>query len=328
VPCPFPGHLGRILGSAFKTKANFTFGIEWFILYIKNMSKDVALVLSSGGARGIAHIGVIDVLVRRNYNIRSVAGTSMGALVAGFYAAGQLQDYRDWLITLDRMDVLKLVDFSISSKGLVKGKRIIEKMKEIIPDRDIEDLNIPYVAVATDIITGREKVFNSGKLYEAIRASISIPTVFQPAKFGGDYFVDGGVLNPIPVNRVQRFPNDLLVVSDVNGLHARQLIKEEPDTTINKRHLKYIDLIQEKLSNIVPKKETDQLGIFNLTNKSIGLMLHKISQLTLDKFDTDMIAEIPIDLYGTYDFHKAKELIAIGAEKAEKIIHNFEARQN
>lgn len=292
------------------------------------MKKKVALVLSSGGARGISHIGVIQVLEQRGYEISSISGTSMGALIGGFYAAGQLQDYTDWLVTLDRMDVFRLVDFSISSNGLVKGKKIIERMKQIIPDRMIEELEIPFSAITTDILLGEEKVITSGPLYDAIRASISIPTVFQPYMKGKDYFVDGGLLNPIPVNRVLRTDGDLLVVSDVNGLPTNELFRLDKEEKMDKKHRTYFEIIQDKLAKIVPTKETDQMGIFNLTNKSIGLMLHKISQLTLEKNEWDILIQFPSDMYGTFEFHKARELIDIGIEKAEKALDRYETGQN
>lgn len=296
------------------------------------MSKKVALVLSSGGARGIAHIGVIHELVKRNYEISSIAGSSMGSLVGGFYAAGELDTYTDWLVNLDRMDVLRLVDFSISSKGLVKGSRIIEKLKEIIPDRNIEDLAIPYCAVATNIKTGEEKLFRSGKLYDAIRASIAIPTVFQPKKIDEEIFVDGGVLNPLPLDKVIRTENDILVASDVNALRKKMndldLVQpdniDKEDKKESNSYLKQLKIIQQKIANIVPEKETDDLGIFNLTNKSIGLMLHKISQLTLEKYEIDLVFKLPRDTFGTYEFHKASEIIKHGEEMAKRVLDDYE----
>jgi NTE family protein len=290
------------------------------------MNKQVALVLSSGGARGFAHIGVIRELEKRNYNIRSIAGSSMGALIGGFYAAGELDRYADWLINLDRMDVLRLVDFSISSKGLVKGTRIIDKMKEIIPDRNIEELLIPYCAVATNIRTGEERIFEKGKLYDAIRASIAIPTVFQPKKIAGDFFVDGGVLNPLPVDRVVRHQGDILMASDVNALRSI-MEKKQPEEQHEQEtgtYLKQLKKIQQKIANLVPEKETDDLGIFNLTNKSIGLMLHKISQLTIEKYDIDLVFKLPRDAYGTYEFHKAGEIIEHGEKMAAMVLDTYE----
>jgi NTE family protein len=295
------------------------------------MKKDVALVLSSGGARGIAHIGVIRELERRNYSIKAISGSSMGALVGGFYAAGELDRYTEWLVTLDRMDVLRLVDFSISSKGLIKGTRIIEKMKEIIPDRNIEELDIPFKAVATNIHTGQEKIFDTGNLYEAIRASIAIPTVFQPKKINESHFVDGGVLNPLPVNVVDRADGDLLFASDVNGLSNSLFeaeIKKTSEESPNNKYLKMLESIQNKIGNLVPSKETDDLGIFNLTNKSIGLMLHKICQLTRELNDIDLTFEIPRHLYATHEFHKAKEIIERGEQVAKLVLDEYENKAN
>jgi len=181
------------------------------------MKRNIALVLSSGGARGFAHIGAINTLEKEGFNITSVAGTSMGALVGGIYATGQLKTFEEWVCSLDIKEVLRLTDFTISKQGLVKGRKVIDKMKEIVPDRNIETLPIPYCAVATDILNGVESIFTSGNLYDAIRASISIPTVFQPFKIGNNYYIDEGVLNPIPINHVKRSGNDILVVVNVNS---------------------------------------------------------------------------------------------------------------
>jgi NTE family protein len=152
------------------------------------MIKNVALVLSSGGARGGAHIGAIKVLEQNGFRITSIAGTSMGALIGGIYATGQLQAFEEWISSLDLWEVLRLTDFSISKKGFVKGKKVIEKIKEIVPEHNIEDLPVPFCAIATEILSGTETIFTKGNLYEAIRASISIPTVFQPDKQEYQYY--------------------------------------------------------------------------------------------------------------------------------------------
>ena len=123
------------------------------------MAKDVALVLSSGGARGLAHIGAIEELEAHGYRITSIAGCSMGALIGGVYAAGKLEEFREWMKTVDRKKMLELTDFSFSLNHLVKGTRIIEAIMEFVPDIPIEDLPIPYCAIATDWISGREVVF-------------------------------------------------------------------------------------------------------------------------------------------------------------------------
>ena len=181
------------------------------------MAKDVALVLSSGGARGLAHIGAIEELEAHGYRITSIAGCSMGALIGGVYAAGKLEEFREWMKTVDRKKMLELTDFSFSLNHLVKGTRIIEAIMEFVPDIPIEDLPIPYCAVATDWKSGHEVVFREGSLFEAIRASISLPSFYEPVKRDGMILIDGGVTNPIPMNRVVRHEGDILVGIDVSG---------------------------------------------------------------------------------------------------------------
>lgn len=276
------------------------------------MKKNVALVLSSGGSRGCAHIGAINMLEKNGYKITSVAGTSMGALVGGIYATGQLQQFEEWISSLDIMEVLRLIDFSISKKGLVKGKKIIDKIRQIVPERNIEDLSIPFCAVATDIIGETEAVFTEGNLYKAIRASISIPTVFQPVKIGDRYFVDGGLTNPIPVNRVKRYKGDLLIVVNVSSPISYEKKSIETEKLSDNRYSEQIKLIKEKLNNLIPTKKTDDIGIFNLTNNSIGTMMRKISDLTLEKHKPDLLINISKEAFGTYDFYKAKEIIIEG----------------
>ncbi|HUW93885.1 MAG TPA: patatin-like phospholipase family protein [Bacteroidales bacterium] len=291
------------------------------------MKRDIALVLSSGGARGFAHIGAIKVLEQNGYNIRSVSGTSMGALVGGIYATGQLREFEEWVSALDIREVLSLTDLTISSKGLVKGKKIIEKMKEIVPDRNIEDLSIPFCAVATDIIKGSEQIFTSGKLFDAIRASISIPTVFQPFKIGRSYYVDGGVVNPVPINRVKRHKNDLLVVVAVNANIPYKKKVITPKTTIDNKYLKQIMLIQKKLSNDIPRNRKDDIGLFNLTNRSISIMLNQIALLTIGNHRVDIMVNISKDAFGTYDFYKASEIIQEGEEATTRALSQFNKKQ-
>lgn len=272
----------------------------------------MALVLSSGGARGFAHIGAIKVLEDRGYNITSVAGTSMGALVGGIYASGRLKEFEEWVSSLDMMEVLKLTDISLSKKGFVKGERIIDRMKEIVHDRNIEELPIPYCAVATDIIRGHERVFSSGSLFNAIRASISIPTFFQPFLLEGDYYVDGGLVNPIPINRVKRTEGDLLAVVNVNADIPHARIEKRDEEPAGKGYLKMIRNINAHAAKNIPKHKKDNIGIFNLNNRSISIMLNQIASLTLMDSRIDIMVRIAKESYGTYDFYKAAEIIREG----------------
>jgi len=290
------------------------------------MKKQISLVLSSGGARGIAHIGVIEELEKQGFEIKSIAGASMGALVGGMYATGKLDVYKEWMCSLDKMDVFNLIDFTLSLNGLIKGEKILREMKKMIPDRKIEDLSIPYLAVATDIVNGKEIIFESGSLYDAIRASISIPTVFKPFKKNGMQLVDGGVLNPIPINRVKRHDNDILIVVNVGAdkTGTTPLVSESL-SEIDKKHNKYLTKIHETINNIIPKNNTDKLGYYNLLNKTTSLMLQKISEFTLEKYKPDILIEIPKTAFGTYDFYKANEIIDVGKNAAIQAINKFNA---
>ena len=158
--------------------------------------QDVALVLSSGGARGLAHIGAIEELEANGYRISSIAGSSMGALIGGVYAAGKIKEFREWMKGIDRKKMLELTDFSLSLNHIVKGTRIIEAIMEFVPDVPIEDLPIPYCAVATDLKAGKEVVFSKGSLFKAIRASISLPSFYEPVERDNMILIDGGVINP------------------------------------------------------------------------------------------------------------------------------------
>lgn len=185
--------------------------------------KKVALALSSGGPRGFAYIGAIEELLSRGYEITSVAGTSAGSLIGGIYAAGGLDAFKEWLYELDPVKVIALMDFSISKNYLVKGDRIIKVIKERVPEVNIEDLPIPFAAVATDLYTGEEIVFRDGPLFEAIRASISVPSMFRPVRWKGRTLVDGGMVNTLPLNRVQRVEGDILIGFNVNRIDAESI---------------------------------------------------------------------------------------------------------
>jgi NTE family protein len=287
------------------------------------MQQNIALVLSSGGARGYAHIGAIKVLEEHGYGITSIAGTSMGAMIGGVFATGRLAEFESWLVSLDIKEVLRLTDFSISSKGFVKGRKIFERIKDIMPECLIEDLLIPYCAVATDIIHGRETVFNEGSLYDAIRASVSIPTIFQPQQIGDHYYVDGGLTNPIPVNRVKRHKGDLLVVVDVNSLKPFQIRDIVSESDNHENHRNHIDLIHHKMNDFIPDNKGNEIGLFNLMNKSITTMTRKISELTLEKHKPDLLISISVESFNAYDFYKAKEIIREGEMATEDALNEM-----
>ena len=201
--------------------------------------RKVALVLAGGGARGVAHIGAIEELESQGFEISAVAGTSMGALVGGVYASGHLEPFKQWLCELDKYKVFSLVDFALSTEGLVKGDRVMNAMKELVPDVEIERMPVPFAAVAADLLTGREVVLDRGGLYDAIRASISIPSVFKPVHRDGQVLIDGGTVNPLPLNRVHREKGDMLVGVDVSAPFASPAPKTK-DACRQLRHFRIL----------------------------------------------------------------------------------------
>ena len=237
--------------------------------------KDIALALSSGGARGLAHIGVIEELEAQGYHITSMAGCSMGALIGGVYAAGKLEEFRDWMKTIDKKKMLELTDFSLSLNHLVKGTRIIKAIMEFVPDVRIEDLPIPYCAVATDWISGREVVIDKGSLFEAIRASISLPTFYEPVRRDGMILIDGGVVNPIPMNRVQRHEGDLLVGVDVSGHDYKAQWEKMQKQAEKQKHDK--SLKAKLLDMIIP--DNIEFNYYTLLSRTSSIMIRQNSLL-------------------------------------------------
>ena len=271
---------------------------------------NIALVLSSGAARGVAHIAVVEELLGDGHKITSIAGSSMGAVVGGMYAAGTLQQYKGWLKQLDYWDVFNLLDFSISSKGFIKGEKLFKKIAPYIPKVNIEDLPIPFIAVASDIIHKKAVVYDHGDLKKAIRASVSIPTILHPISEGSSIIVDGGVANPLPMDLVKRHPGDKMVVVDVNANvpFTKPKMKEREQNFINDLRNHYNKW--RKLD----KKKDNELGIFDMLNESIDLTQETLSKLMLQQYKPDLTINVSRKVCGTMDFHKTPEILALGRE--------------
>ena len=267
-------------------------------------------MLGSGGARGIAHIGIIKWLEEHNYEIQSISGCSMGALVGGFYAAGKLDAYVEWLETIDVLDMLKLLDFK-GSGGFVSGEKLMQKLQSLVGDAKIENLDIKFTAVATDIDTQKEVWINKGSLLDAIRASISLPLFFTPFKYKGKRLVDGGVLNPVPIAPTFHDSTDLTISVNLGGESmAESPFKDnEPQNSIQK--------IINKIS--IPDSFTEG-GMYSVANKSFEAMQSSIAKMKLAAYPSDIELDIPINLCGTFEFNKAKELIEYGYNFCEQSV--------
>lgn len=277
------------------------------------MKRSVSLVLSSGGSRGLAHIGAINELEKQGFKITSVSGSSIGAVIGGLYAMGKLSEYTDWVTTLNRRNVWDLMDFTMTTSGLMKGERVFDKMKTFIPDKNIEDMNIPFAAVATDILNETELVLTKGSFYEAVRASIAIPAVFKPVKLNDTILVDGGVLSPIPIEYVTRNSGDILVVVNLYG-DKKDIMDEK------KKNGKNTNGLQNTISKLIATGDKQSVGYVSLLTSTSSAMIHKIAKLNIEKFKPDIVINIPYDSASTFDFFKAQELIDMGAIAANEAI--------
>lgn len=283
--------------------------------------KNVALALSSGGARGLAHIGAIEELEAQGYHISSIAGCSMGALIGGVYAAGKLNEFREWMKTIDRKKMLGLIDFSLSLNHIVKGTRIIEAIMEFVPDVNIEDLPFPYCAVATDLKAGREVLFRKGSLFKAIRASISLPSFYEPVQRDDMILIDGGIINPLPLNRVKRQSGDILVGVDVSGHDYKAQWEELHRLTAMQKS--DASLKTKILDMLIP--DNIEFNYYTVLSRASSLMIRQNSILMAQLMNPDILIDIQMNRYGTFDFDKSEKLIAIGRQKTLQAISKYES---
>lgn len=300
--------------------------------------KNVALALASGGPRGFAYIGAIEELEARGYTISSIAGVSAGSLVGGIYAAGGLQAFKEWLFGLDPMQVVSMMDFAISKNYLVKGDKVMKAIKERVPEVNIEDLPIPFCAVATDLYTGEEVVFREGPLFDAIRASISIPSMFKPAEWKGRTLVDGGMVNTFPLNRVQRTPGDILVGFNVNQIDAATIQgfldsraalvegrSEKPLLERIQSTLQEFRLVADGRDEHLPVSASD--NYFKILQRSFGIMNCTISRMGIELTPPDILVDLPFDTYhGVYGYSHAEEVATVGRQLMAEALDRYEKK--
>ncbi|MBV8157441.1 MAG: patatin-like phospholipase family protein [Dyella sp.] len=285
----------------------------------------IALALGSGGAKGLAHIGAIEEIVAQGYDIVAIAGTSMGALIGGIYAMGKLDIYRDWVSALAKMDVLKLVDWTFSGGGLIKGERIIDTLRELIGDARIEDLPLAFTAVATDLDREREVWLTRGPLFDAIRASIAIPTVFRPYVLSDRRLIDGGLLNPVPVTPLIREAADYLFAVSVDGPPDLSTPEEVPATPTEDPD-SYRSRIGEFISKLMPQgvDKPREPGMLELLTQSMDLMQANLSRLRLAAYEPDLLIRLPRNVASVYEFYRARELIEMGRQQARTALEGWQ----
>ncbi|MFC4729588.1 patatin-like phospholipase family protein [Coralloluteibacterium thermophilus] len=287
-----------------------------------------AVVLGAGGARGLAHIGVLEALEERGYEIAAIAGSSMGALVGAMYAAGRLDDYKAWAFGHDKREIFALLDFAYGQGGLFKGERIMAALREIVGDVTIESLPIPYVAVATDIQSQRELWLTRGSLFDAVRASIAIPGIFTPIRIAGRDLVDGGLLDPLPIAATRHALVDLVVAVDVNARTPRRMpgapAEPEPepepvqiDAGPRVRLGAWLSALTER-RRVAPAGS--QQGIFDLMLRSLDTMQGQISRLQAALDPPDVLVRVPRASAAFYEFWRARELAGLGNDLAHRAL--------
>lgn len=297
----------------------------------------VSLVLGAGGARGLGHIGAIEVLLERGYQIVGIVGSSMGALVGGIHAAGRLPSYKAWACALERGDVLRLLDFTFGIPGLIRGERVIGALRDLVGEHAIESLPIPYTAVATDLLTQREVWLNRGPLFDAIRASIAIPMIFTPHRLDGRDLVDGGLLAPVPIAATRQVRADLVIAIDVNGPPAARMPRHEiasqqpaPAAEVAHGYRARIASFIESLGAGSRKPAVEEVrapGLVDLMGRSLDTMQAQIARMQLALDPPDLLIRMPRDRCAFYEFWRAGELIQLGRQCTLSAIEAFEAGQ-
>ncbi len=287
-------------------------------------NKTVSLVLGSGGARGLAHIGVIHWLEENGYEIRSISGASMGALIGGIYACGELDAFEKWVRAITKLQIVKLLDVSWGKQGLVEGDRIIDTLKDLIGDRKIEDLPIRYTAVASDIKREKEIWLKSGSVFDAIRASISLPLFFTPFDMNGVKLLDGGILNPVPIAPTFEDHTDMTVAVNLGAAPTGApppVSKGTPENTsgsaLGNLQAKINSFIDDRMKR-TPADGADGWTMLDIADQTFDAMQGTIARQKLAAYPPDRTIEIARDACGTLEFDRADEMIALGYDTAAR----------
>ncbi|NVK37953.1 MAG: patatin-like phospholipase family protein [Gammaproteobacteria bacterium] len=300
------------------------------------MMKSISLVLGSGGARGYAHIGVIRAVLERGYDIKSVAGCSMGAVVGGFYAAGKLDEYEEWTRSLSYLDVLKLVDISLLSNGAIRGDKLFNRLSQMLNGIQIQDLAIPFTAVATDLTNQKEIWFTQGSLEESLRASSAIPSLLMPVVKDKRILVDGAVLNPLPITPVVGSHADAIFAVDLSADVPMPGGKVQEDAEMEAAHeqdkLNWFTQMKHKTLKWLERNDDDEtekaltanLGKLGVVYQMFDTMQASLIQYKIAGYRPDLLIRIPKDSIRFYEFYRAEEQIQLGYDIACRALEGFE----
>ena len=290
----------------------------------------LGLALGSGIARGWAHLGVLRALERYGFRPDVIAGTSIGAMVGGAYLAGRADTLEDWARGLSKVGVMSFLDFRVRAAGMIGGRHLVQAMEEHFAGVRIEDLNRPFVAIATDLVTGREVWLRDGDLIQAMRASFSLPGIFEPLQVSGRWLVDGALVNPVPVSVCQALGAELVVAVNVN---SDQLGKTRRRGT-GVPSIAGFDLLQEiekggatapgsrlgALTRRVFRRETDRPSMFGVMISALGIVQDRITRSRLAGEPPDVHIAPRLGHIGLFEFDRAEEIIAEGEAAVERAL--------
>ncbi|MCB1722817.1 MAG: patatin-like phospholipase family protein [Gammaproteobacteria bacterium] len=300
------------------------------------VSKTISLVLGSGGARGLAHIGVIRVLEREGWRIGAIAGSSIGALIGGFHAAGKLDDYAEWVQELTEFNVLRYLDIAWGGAGMLKGEMLMETLQKFVGSHNIEDMPIPLTIVATDVLRRKEVWLTRGDLFNAIRASIAVPMVFTPHRVNGRLLLDGGILNPVPIAPTLQDPTEAVFAVSLAGVpkrlgggsrHGDSKTARRPRHRYQEKIDAFIDQLQSTLGLGDDREDSDgpNLSLIDTALLSLDAMQASIARCMLAAYPPDLLIEIPINTCGAHEFYRAADVIRAGEEWTERALERFES---
>ncbi len=288
--------------------------------------RNISLVLGSGGARGLVHIGVINWLEAHNFKIKSISGCSIGSLIGGVYAAGKLPRLENWMVSLTKSDIVSLLDISWMGSGIFKGDKVINTLVNLIGDVKIEELDIPFTAVAADIASEKEVWLNSGSLFDAIRASISLPLFFTPFDYNGTKLIDGGVLNPVPIAPTFNDTTDLTIAVNLGGAIKKGNLAANLEQPAEKVELSVRDTIKKFISSIQSNTTESAQGnwkMYDVADKAFDAMQSTIGRQKIAAYPPDIEILIARNTCGTLEFERAAEMIELGYIKAAEVMEKY-----
>ena len=288
----------------------------------------IGLALSGGAARGFAHIGVLRTLIAHGIRPNVITGTSIGAAIAGVFAAGCLDDFEAWARALTRRRVFGYLDFSLAGSGLIGGDRLFTQLDAALGDLTFEDLPVRMAAVATELRTNHEIWLTRGRLADALRASCALPGIFPPSRLGGRWLMDGALVNPLPISAARALGARLVIAINVNADNFGRgtIIQDhgsDADDELRHKTAKTSGGLRARAERLVSRKffgTPDRPGFSTVMTDAFQVLQDRVTRARLAGDPPDVLISPRLSRVGLFDFHRAAEIIALGAEAAEKAL--------